>query len=134
MKKTYEVETLRSGQPQAYADTEREYRITVTSEAYGKEGMVPWVMHGDVEAQITKEEALRSAGNLFVGMKPDDMRKSQRDWAENLVRSLCQNFRKKDDNDGRTGMDAAFYPTLKWLKIDPTAGTVHAFIVETYTD
>lgn len=134
MKKTYEVETIRSGQPRAYADTEREYLITVRSECYGEDGLRPWLMHGDVEAQIAKDEAARKAGTMFGGMQPDALRKSQRDWAKKVVRGLCQNFREKDDDDGRTGMDAHFFPTLKSLKIDPKAGTIHAFIVEPYTD
>lgn len=134
MKKTYEVETLRSGQPRAYADTEREYLITIRSENYGKEGMHPWLMGGDVEAKITKDEAARAAKTMFGGMSPDALRSQQRDWAKRVVRGLCQNFREESDDDGRSGMDAAFYPTLKWLKLDHAKGTIHAFIIERYTD
>jgi len=134
MKKTYEVETLRSGQPRPYAATEREYRITVKAERYGKDGMHPWLFGGDVEAQIRRDEAERAAGRMFGGESPDQARKSQRDWAKKIVRGLCQDFREKDDNDGRTGMDAAFYPTIKWMKLDPSAGKIHVFITEEYTD
>lgn len=132
--RTYAVEVIRSGQPRAYADTEREYLITVKSSQYGKDGLHPWLMYGDVEAQIVRDEADRAAGRLYGGHSPDDLRKYQREWAKKIVRGLCQNFREKDDDDGRTGMDAHFYPTLKWLRLDPKAGTIHAFIVEPYTD
>lgn len=130
----YTVETLRSGQPRAYADTEREYLITVESTTFGKEGMHPWLMHGDVEKTIKREEADRAAGRMFGGIPPDELRKQQREWALGLVRSLCQRFREKTDDDGRTGMEAAFYPTLKSLVIDHKVGTIRAFIVEMYTD
>lgn len=132
--KTYSVKTIRSGQPRAYADTEREYLITVKGERYGKEGLHPWLMHGDVEARIQREEADRAAGRMSGGYPPDELRKQQREWAKGIVRALCQNFREKDDEDGRTGMEAHFYPTLKWMKLDPAAGTIHVFIVEPYTD
>ena len=131
---TYTVETLRSGQPRPYADTEREYRITVLRTQYGKEGLHPWLMHGDLEPRIKEEEALRAAGKMYGGQSPDDLRKAQREWAKMIVRALCRNFREKDDDDGRTGAAAHFYPTLKWLKIDAKAGTIHAFIVEPFTD
>lgn len=133
-KTTYQVETLRSGQPRAYADTEREYLITVKRQSYGKEELSPWVLHGDMEARIKRDEAMREAGTMWGGQKPDEMRKSREDWAKKLVRSLCQNFREKDDDDGRTGMEAHFYPTLKSLQIDHVAGTVRALIIEPYTD
>lgn len=125
----YSIETLRSGQPRAYADTEREYLITVKSD--GK----PWLMYGDVEARIVEEEAMRAAGRMWGGESPDALRQLQREWAKDIVRALCQRtFREKDDQDGRTGMEAGLYPTLKFLRIDPKAGTVHAFIVEPYCD
>lgn len=130
----YTVAILRSGQPRPYADTEREYLITVEGTVYGKEGLHPWIMHGDVEKTIAREEADRAAGRMFGGQPPDALRKQQRDWALGLVRSLCQNFREKTDQDGRVGMEAAFYPTLKSLAIDHKTGTIRAFIVETYTD
>jgi len=129
----YSVATLRSGQPRAYADTEREYKITVTRKN-GSGGSKPWIMHGDVEKRIAEEEALRKAGKMYGGSPPDDLRKQQREWAKMMVRALCQNFREKDDQDGRTGMEAHFYPTLKALKLDAKEGTIHAFIVEPFTD
>ena len=92
----YSVETLRSGQPRPYADTEREY--------------------------------------LMGGQSPDDLRQAQRNWAKGIVRALCQNFREKYDDDGREGLDAHFYPTLKQLNLDPQAGTIRAFIIEPYAD
>ncbi len=130
---TYQVEVLRSGQPRAYADTEREYLITVKRERCGKDGLFPFLMHGDVEARIKKDEAMREAGTMSGGQSPEQLRDDQKDWAKKIVRSLCQNFREKDDDDGRTGMDAHFYPTLKSLKLDHAAGTILAFIVEPYT-
>ena len=132
---TYSVETLRNGQPRAYADTEREYLITVKSTQYGKDGLFPWVQNGDVEARIAREEADRKAGRMSGGYPPDELRKQQREWAKGLVRALCQqNFREKDDDDGRTGAEAHFYPTLKSLDIDHRAGTVRALIIEPFTD
>lgn len=133
-KTTYDVEILKSGQPRAYADTEREYRVTVKRTQYGKDGLFPWVLHGDIEKRISEEEALRKAGKMWGGTPPDDLRKEQAKWARDLIRALCQNFREKDDADGRTGMEAHFYPTLKWLKMDAKAGTIHAFIIEPFTD
>lgn len=130
----YSVEVLRSGQPRPYADTEREYLITIKSTRWGEEGFYPYVAFGDVEDQIKRDEKARAEGTLYGGMKPDDLRKHQRDWALRIVRALCQNFREKGDEDGRTGMDAYFYPTLQSLKIDPVAGTVRAFIIEPFTD
>ena len=131
----YSVETLRSGQPRAYADTEREYLITVKASHWSKNGVLkPWLMHGDVEKRIVEEEAMRKSGQMLGGETPDHLRKSQREWAKKIVRALCQNFREKDDDDGRTDMAAYFYPTLQWLKLDPKAGTIHVFIIEPYTD
>lgn len=133
----YTVKTIRSGQPRSYADTEREYKIFVErATGYGEHAneFQPWIFLEDVEARITTEAAMRKAGKLFGGNTPEDLRKMQRDWALKITRALCQNFREKDDDDGRTGMDAAFYPTLKWLKLDAAAGTIHVFITEMYTD
>lgn len=130
----YTVEILRSGQPRAYADTENEYLITVEHQAWNAQVLSPWVMHGDVETTIKREEAARAAGRMAGGYPPDALRKQQRDWALKLVRALCQNFREKTDGDGKVGMDAAFFPTLKRLTIDHNAGTIRALIVEMYTD
>ena len=131
---TYSVKVLRSGQPRAYADTEREYLITVKSTSYGKEGLHPWLCLGDVEATIKKDEKDRAEGRLFGGLLPDQLRTKQREWAKRIVRGLCQNFREKGDDDGRTGMDAHFYPTLTSLKLDPKEGTIRALIIEPFTD
>lgn len=130
----YSVDVIRSGQPRPYADTEREYLVTVKSTQWGKDGMHPWLFGGDVEAQIKRDEAWRAEGRMSGGDSPDQLRSQQREWAKKIVRALCQNFREKDDDDGRTGMEAHFYPTLKWLKLDPAEGTIHVFIVEPYTD
>lgn len=135
METTYAVEVLRSGQPRPYADTEREYRITVKATGWGNgKQPKPWLMHGDVEKRIVEEEALRKAGKMYGGTPPDELRKQQREWAKMIVRALCQNFREKDDDDGRKDMEAHFYPTLRSLKLDATAGTIHAFIIEPFTD
>jgi hypothetical protein len=130
----YTVEILRNGQPRPYADTEREYLITVEAEVYGKEGLYPWVMLEDVEKTIKHEEADRAAGRMFGGYPPDALRKQQRDWALKLVRALCQGFREKGDDDGKIGMEAHFAPTLRLLKIDHVTGTIRALIIEPYTD
>lgn len=131
---TYSVDTIRSGQPRPYADTIREYLITVKSSQYGKEGLHPWLMHGDVEKRIKREEADRAAGRMSGGSPPEKLRAEQRDWAKSLVTTLCQRFREKNDDDGRTGIEAHFYPTLQSLKLDPAAGTIRAVIVEPFTD
>lgn len=135
----YTVETLRSGQPRPYADTEREYLIKVECiREYGatKGQWEPWLMFGNVEEQIAREEKLRVEGKLGGGNSPSELRKMQRDWALKLIRALCQNFREKGDQDGKTEgtMEAYFFPTLKCLAIDAKAGTVRAFIVEPYDD
>lgn len=135
----YLVETLRSGQPRPYADTEREYRITVErmSEWGADKGQwKPWLMGGDVEARIAKETAMRAAGNMLGGENPEQIRKFQREWCKKIIRALCQNFREKGDDDGKTEgtMEAHFFPTLKSLKIDGKAGTITAFIIEPFTD
>jgi len=135
--RTYTVETIRSGQPRPYADSEYECRITVKERAeWGpqKGQMVPWVLYGDVEARIKQEEQDRAQKRLIGGEMPDAMRKRQADWAKTIVRTLFHEFREKDDADGRTGMAAYFYPTLKWLRIDATNGQITAFIVAPYTD
>lgn len=130
----YTVTTLRSGQPRAYADTEREYLVTVERSHTNDAPFVPWLMGGDVEANIKRDAALRAEGRMFGGYSPDETRKAQRDWAKKIVRALCQDFREASDEDGRTGMEAHFYPTLKSLTVDAKAGTIRAFIVEPYTD
>lgn len=131
---TYSVETIRSGQPRPYADTIREYPITVKATKFDIDGLHPWLLHGDVESRIRREEADRAAGRMHGGQSPDSLRKAQRDWARSIVMTLCQKFREKDDDDGRTGMEAYFYPTLQSMKLDPTAGTIHVVIIEPYTD
>lgn len=125
---TLVVQTLRSGQPRPYADTNREYLITI------QRNEKPWLMHGDVETRIVREEADRAAGRMSGGTPPEAWRKQQREWAKGIVRALCQNFREKDDDDGRGGMEAHFYPTLKSLDLDGKFGTIRVFIVEPYTD
>lgn len=131
---TYSVQIIRSGQPRPYADTEREYLITIKAAQYGKDGLHPWLLHRDIERRIAEEEQLRKAGKMLGGQSPEQLRNERNEWAKKLVRALCQNFREKDDQDGRQGMEAHFYPTLKWLKLDDKAGTIHAFIIEPYTD
>lgn len=132
---TYSVDILRSGQPRPYADTEREYLITVMAKDYAKGAVLkPWLMYGDVEERIAADEAARKAGRMWGGETPDQLRKGQREWAKKIVRALCQNFREKDDDDGRKDMDAHFYPTLKSLVLDAKAGTIRAFIIEPFTD
>lgn len=138
MSERYTVETLRSGQPRPYADTEREYLIKVERmDEWGDKGQwKPWLMGGNVEAQIASEAKMRAEGKMSGGYSPEQLRKIQRDWALKVVRALCQNFREKGDQDGKTEgtMEAYFFPTLKSLSIDGKAGTIRAFIVEPYTD
>ncbi len=133
MNTIYEIETIKSGQPRPYADTEREYKITVKGERYGKKGLYPYLLYGNLDERIKKEESARAAGKMSGGLSPEELRKRQLDWAKKIVRALCQDFRERDDNDGRSGMEAAFYPTLEWIKLDQKAGIIHVFITEAYT-
>ena len=52
-------------------------------------------------------------------------------WAKRLVKALCQDFREKGDEDGRTGMDAAMFPHLADLDVE--AGLIKATIRRSYT-
>lgn len=133
----YTVKTLRHGQPRAYADHEYEYVISVEATGYTtKDAHVfkPWVMFGDVENRIRREEAERKAGRMFGGYSPEQLRKQQGDWAKGIVRALCHNFREAGDRDGREGLSAHFYPTLKSLVVDADKGEIRVLIVEPYTD
>lgn len=132
----YTVETITAGQQRAYGDSEYRCLITVESTRYGKDGLHPWVLHGDVEARIRKDEADRAAGRMSGGQSPEQLRKEQRDWAKKMVKALFHGFREKGDDDGiKEGtMEAAFAPTLKSLEIDHKAGTIRAFVNCTYTD
>ncbi len=137
MAERYTVETIRAGQPRPYADSFYEYRITVERHVgFGpeKDQLKPWLMHGDVEARIRREEVERREGRMFGGDTPDESRKMQRDWAKKIVRALCCNFRERDDQDGLEGMAAHFAPTLTSLTIDPVKGEIRAVITEAYTD
>jgi len=133
----YTVICHRAGQPRAYADSEYVYTLKIEQEVgYGdsKGQMKPWVYLGDVEASIKKDEQLRKEGKMWGGQSPEQMRKAQRDWAIKLVKTLCMNFRERSDDDGRTGMDAHFYPTLQLLQIDPAMGEIRVSIIDPFTD
>lgn len=132
----YTVETLRAGQPRPYADSEYEYVVKIEADGYGKSVGVfePWVMFGNVENSIRRDEAARKAGMMFGGASPEQMRKDQRDWAKKIVRALCRDFRETDDADGREGAVAYFYPTLKSLSVNAEKGEVRALIISPYTD
>lgn len=134
MTERYTVETLRSGQPRAYADTEREYLISVEWKGYADKNLRPGFPGGNLDKLIAREESARAEGRMHGGYSPAEHRKQRRDWALKVLRSLCQNFREKDDDDGRTGMDAHFYPTLRSLALDENAGTIRALIIEPFTD
>ena len=133
----YTVETLKSGQPRPYAAHQFEYRITVEQEPYDKPGTLsPWLILGDVENQIAREEADRKAGRMSGGTPPDELRKLQRDWAKKIVRALCpEGFREKGDDDGivEDSSMAAFTNTLKSLRLDPSEGTIQVLITREYT-
>lgn len=133
----YTVTILRAGQPRPYADSEYEYLIKVERMgSYGpdKGKLKPWLMHGDIEARIRQDEADRESGKLIGGWSPEELRKQQREWARKIVTALCHKHREKGDQDGPTGIEADFYPTLKRLDVNPAAGTIRALIVELYTD
>lgn len=113
---TYAVTTLRSGeQAENYAPHVWEYRVKVEKD--GKP-YLPYATEG-----IKK-----------LGYPGDAIAAMQRDWAKRIVRGLCCNFREAGDNDGRTGMDAHFYPTLEKLEIDHERGEIHVVIEQPYTD
>ena len=131
----YTVETLRAGQPKPYADSEYEYLVKVESSGWSKDGtMKPWLMCGNLDKIIPQQEADRKSGRMIGGPSPENQRKMQRDWALKLVKVLCHNFREVNDDDGRTGMEAAFYPTLERLTIDQAKAEIRALITEEYTD
>jgi hypothetical protein len=126
---SYLVECLRSGQPRPYADHANEYLITIRQGVHNQpDKPKPWVLMGDVEGTIRREEAARAAGTMFGGNSPDDMRKQQRDWAKSIVRALCHDFQENGDE----GHNWASW-TLASLKIDPHAGTIRALITAEYT-
>lgn len=113
---TYAVTTLRSGeQVENYAP--HVYAFTVKVEKDGK----PYLPY-----QTAVIKNLRYPNDALEGM--------QRDWAKRIVRALCHQFREVGDDDGRTGMDAHFYPTLEKLEIDHERGEIHVVIEEPYTD
>ena len=58
----------------------------------------------------------------------------RREWAKRIVDALCYHFREVGDDDGLTGMDAHFYPTLEKLEIDHERGEIHVVIEQPYTD
>jgi hypothetical protein len=126
---SYLVECLRSGQPRPYADHANEYLITIRQGVHNQpDKPKPWVLMGDVEGTIRREEAARAAGTMSGGYLPEDLRKQQTDWAKALVRALCHDFKEKGDE----GRDWASW-TLASLKIDPHAGTIRALITAEYT-
>ena len=61
---------------------------------------------------------------------PDD---ECRAWAKGIVQAARQ-CRERGDNDGRTGLDAHFYPTLSDLAIDKAKGEINFTITEAYND
>jgi hypothetical protein len=130
----YTIEVIRSGQPRAYADTTNEYLIKGEQLPYNKTEFVPYLPLGDVEAIIAHETKMRERRKMFGGYSPEGLRAEQRKAALRLVRTLCQDFREQTDEDGRTGMEAHFYPTLQFLAIDGAAGTIRVVIVEPFTD
>jgi len=134
-KTRYEVIELQAGQPRAYADTEYEYLIKIVRTGWGTNAGIfePWTLFGGVEARVKQDDAMRLAGT-GGRMSVDEMNEGQRDWAKKIVRALCRNFREHGDDDGMTGMDAHFYPTLKRLDIDAAKGEIRALIVEAYND
>jgi hypothetical protein len=127
----FTVAVLRSGQPRPYADTIRDYLVSIERlPTWGKEPRAwePWLMYGDIDATAATDSLKRPSSTW------DDRRRQQRDWAKTIVRALCQDFREAGDADGRIGLNAHFYPTLKSIVLDPKAGTIRALIVEPFTD
>lgn len=104
----YTVQVLHAGQREPYGDSEYEYTIRV-------------------ERTITHGKCIEPG---FPTSEPGELRA----WAKKLIRALCQDFRETGDNDGREGMEAYFYPTLKMLDLNRSTGVIHVLIIERYCD
>lgn len=136
----YTTETIRAGRPRPYADHEYEYIIKHEYEyiikcevnsPYGKpeeRGVwKPGLKLGDIEKRISEEEKARAEGRMFGGQSPDELRKSQRDWAKGIIRALCHDFKEPEEGEW-------YSPTLRRLDLDSKTGTIRAFITTAYTD
>lgn len=131
----YTVETLASGQPRPYADSEYKCVIAVESLEHGQEQYRPWVLGGDVEAEIHRMNEERRRGSLKGGKSPEQLKKEQHDWAKSVVSVLFHPCREPGDDDGLEDTpDAPFAPTLQSLEVDPKTGTIRAFIKRAFTD
>src|ERR1700680_2092133 len=100
----YTIETIKDGQqPKPYAPHQWEYLITRKETQFGKEGLFP---------------------NLPAWGNDEELK----GWAKKLVKAICINFRERNDNDGKTGMDAEFFPTLESIECDREAGSIRVKI------
>lgn len=115
MKIRYTIDTLRAGQPRAYADSEFECLIKVEFAAFDQE-YKPWCQYGnrmDIPDLVARRDA----------------------WAKSIVKLLFRSFREAGDQDGKEGTPGAYFAaTLKWLKLDAAKGEIWALIVEPFTD
>ena len=116
----FTVETVRSGQPRPYADTEREYIVTVERE------IEQWMRHDKYKDTKVGEwhPWLYGSAEDSAGKKWFD------DWCDRIVKALCQNFYRSVDEPGADWASSM----LKWMRVDRDKGTIHVFITEAYTD
>lgn len=118
----YSVKIIRSGQPRAYADTEREYLIFF--ERYQEWGLPP-----------KKDTWSPAVPGIFGGIAVDEngvpTDSNARQQLDKLVKALTQRYFRREDNDPNAGWHSPF---LKWMKVNKEEGTIHIFITEEYTD
>jgi len=112
----YTVEVVRSGQPRAYADTEREFIVHV------EQNKAAWKAPGSPEEWhpwLYPKDSDPAGSNKYFN-----------DWCDKIVKAVCQNFFRSSTE---LGADWAS-PILKWMRVDHAKGTIHVFIIEAYTD
>ena len=116
----FTAETIRSGQPRAYADKEAEHIVTV------ERLIEEWMCRGsssDMKAGEWRPWLYPVADNA-AGQK------WFQDWCDRIVKATCQNFYRTVDEPGANWAS----PILKWMRVDREKGTIHVFITEAYTD
>jgi len=116
----FTAETIKSGQPRPYADTEREYVVTVEREVQR------WMQHDKYKGTKVGEWIPW----LYPEGTDDNGKKWFQNWCDMVVKATCQNFYRKMDDPGACWAS----PILKWMRIDHEKGTIRVFITEAYTD
>jgi hypothetical protein len=116
----FSVQVLRSGQPRAYADTEREYKVLCER----------WQDWGKAEEQGWKPSIPLHMNGLKCDENGVPTDPHARETIDNIVRGTCQRFWRSASEPGATWA----HPILKWMKVDSKAGIIHVLIIEAYTD